>query len=116
MNNKIKVSKFFQAGGCVQVELRPEVVYFGQCPILYVYDSDSINDIIKVLYDITDKFYEKFHRFINAEMFVNRVNYYCDGIIYEPDFDPSRWLSILTNKYMSNYYLKAVDKCYPKKY
>ena len=118
MNNKIRVDTFFKSGGVVEFQLFSDIRAFGEFPIfLFAGSPEGVQEMKVEMCNISDGIYKASGGYIPYSDLVRKVSYSCDGIIYESDFDPKEWMFALTNLDPKKpKYLRAVDKCYPKKF
>ena len=88
MNNKIKVSTFFKAGGVCVIELWPDLPHVLGKP--WIYYADSIERIAEIKKEIEDICYTargKFCTNIYWKQLVSAVNFKLDRCFYEA-YDP----------------------------
>ena len=118
MNNKIRVDNFFKAGGVVEFQLLSGIRVFGEYPLfMFAGSPEDVQDVKVKLLEISTYINELYNINMPYTALVWRINYSCDGIVYEPDFDPGSWTYVLTNLSPNRpKYLIAIDKCYPKKF
>lgn len=82
MNNKIKGSKFFEAGGMVEIRLIPEVRHLDPYTklIYYANDEKSFKEVWNELKCIDSMFYVKLGK--KDAPFINSILIMLDGILY----------------------------------
>lgn len=84
MNNKIKVSTFFKAGGVCVIELWPDLPHVLGKP--WIYYADSIERIAEISKEIDDICYEarnKYHIKIMRINIISSINFKLDRFFYE---------------------------------
>lgn len=107
MNNKISVSKFFKAGGLVEVRLIREVKFLNkEFPLYYcANDMESCKTLLK---DIRKPYYfAKTIGINNFERYFENILFSCNGISYTYDKEVGLWNTILNDMY-----LYAIGKYY----
>lgn len=103
MNNKIRLSNFFNAGGVCEVRLIREVKYINEdLPLIYY--ANSIGSFQKLLVDIKLPYiYAKLKGINNFECYIECMSFSLNGISY--DYNKDKGLN-------DNMYLYAIGKYY----
>ena len=107
MNNKISISKFFEAGGLVEVRLIREVHFLNKEFPLYYCANDM--ESCKTLYnDITMPYYfAKSIGINNFDRYFENILFSCNGISYTFDKEIG-----LRDTIFNDMYLYAIGKYY----
>ena len=108
MNNKIRISNFFNAGGIVEVRLIPEVKFINkEFPLFYF--ANDMKSFKKLWNDIRRPYY--FTRSIginNFEYYIANIIFSLNGILYNYDKN----IGLFEYTIWDDLYLFATDKYY----
>lgn len=117
MNNKIKVSKFYELNGLVEIRLKPECRYIDEeIPlVLYANSKETFDKLYNKLFFLTLKGL-RMGVDITKEKCIENYGLYLNGIRYTFDNSFGLWRTMFMNTGNEVPYLYAVCKYYRGSY